>query len=171
MKILLFVIAGLVLVVLWVVVTGALLPKAHVASRRAVFRAKQQDLFTMIAGPQGWRSDVTGYVPVADPGGRELVRETTRNGETITYELLDKEPPNGIKRRIATEGLPYAGTWTFTLQPGSDGTVVVRITENGEVYNPVFRFMSRFVIGHTSSMDAYLRSLGNALGQGADIGN
>jgi hypothetical protein len=41
----------------------------------------------------------------------------------------------------------------------------VRITEDGEVYNPIFRFMSRFVFGHTHTMDAYLRALGKATGQ------
>jgi hypothetical protein len=37
------------------------------------------------------------------------MRETTRNGETITYELLDRMPPRSVKRRIATENLPYCG--------------------------------------------------------------
>ena len=31
-----------------------------------------------------------------------------------------------------------------------------RITENGEVYNPLFRFVSRFVMGHTRTIDTYL---------------
>lgn len=169
MKILLVILAGLVLIVLSIVIIGASLPKAHVASRRAIFQAKQQALFAMIAGPQGWRPDVVSYTPLADPAGRELVSETTRNGETITYELLDKNPPDGIKRRIATKGLPYAGTWTFSLHPSTNGAVEVRITEHGEVYNPLFRFVSRFVIGHNGGLDAYLRSLGAAIGQKAEI--
>jgi hypothetical protein len=41
----------------------------------------------------------------------------------------------------------------------------VRITENGEVYNPLFRFVSRYVIGHNRTIDAYLRALGQATGQ------
>jgi hypothetical protein len=40
----------------------------------------------------------------------------------------------------------------------------VRITERGEVYNPVFRFMSRFVMGHSATARAYLMSLGRKYG-------
>ena len=31
--------------------------------------------------------------------------------------------------------------------------------EDGEVYNVIFRFMSRFVLGHYATMDGYLRNL------------
>jgi hypothetical protein len=46
---------------------------------------------------------------------------------------------------------------------------IVQITEDGEVYNPVFRFVSRFILGHTRTMDFYLRALGNATGQGIEV--
>jgi hypothetical protein len=46
---------------------------------------------------------------------------------------------------------------------------VVRITEEGEVYNPVFRFISRFVIGQTRTIETYLRDLGTATGQQIEI--
>jgi hypothetical protein len=111
---------------------------------------------------------VTRCEAVPDAGGRELVRETTRNGETITYEILNRKPPESIERRIATENLPYSGAWFFLLRPEAGGTTV-RITEDGEVYNPVFRFVSRFVLGHTRTVDAYLRALGKATGQEIQI--
>ena len=159
MKIALIVICGLVLVAAAIVAIGALLPKAHVASRSASYRATPEQLFTLISGPQNWRPDVLRWELAPDSGGRNLTRETTRDGETITYEMLEASPPNSIQRRIATENLPYSGTWTYSLQSHGELTTV-RITENGEVYNPVFRFVSRYVIGHTRTIDAYLRALG-----------
>jgi hypothetical protein len=168
MKILLIVIAGMVLLGLSSVVIGSLLPKGHVASRSASFRATSERLFSMIAGPQDWRPDVLRYETVPNTGDRAFVRETTRNGETITYELLDRVPPTSVKRRISTQNLPYSGSWTFSLQPNG-GATVVRITENGEVSNPVFRFLSRFFFGHTRTMDAYLQALGKATGQEVEV--
>ena len=41
-------------------------------------------------------------------------------------------------------------------RPRADPTT---ITEDGEVYNLIFRFMSRFVFGHTATMDAFLKNL------------
>jgi hypothetical protein len=163
MKILLILAAAIVLMVLAIVAIGALLPKRHVASRSASYRATPDQLFALIAGPQNWRPDVTQYELLPSDNGRELVRETTTDGETIDYELQDRTPPSSLKRRIVTENLPYSGTWTFSLQPNGENTTV-RITEEGQVYNPIFRFMSRFILSHTGSMDAYLRGLGKATG-------
>jgi hypothetical protein len=168
MKTLLIAIGFITLLGASAVVIGLLLPKDHVASRSASFRATSDHLFSLIAGPQNWRPEVLRYETVVNTGGRELVRETTRNGETITYELLDRVPPTFVRRRIATQNLPYSGSWTFSLVPDGEVTVV-RITENGEVSNPVFRFMSRFVFGHTRTMDNYLQALGKATGQKVDV--
>jgi hypothetical protein len=167
-KILLILIAAIVLLILAVVAIGGLLPKRHVVSRSASFHTTPEKLFSLIAGAQNWRPDVTRSEILPAEKGRELVRETTSDGETITYELLDRTPPTSLKRRIATENLPYSGTWTFSLQPNGENTVV-RITEDGQVHNPVFRFMSRLVFGHTRTMDNYLRALGKATGREVEV--
>ena len=41
----------------------------------------------------------------------------------------------------------------------------VTITESCEVYNPIFRFMSRFVFGHSATIKRYLRDLGKKFGE------
>ena len=170
MKIALMILGVLVLLLLAVVGIGYLLPVKHTASRSASFRAAPERLFSLISGPQNWRPDVVKCEPVSGDRGGNFQRETTRNGDTITYELLGLDPPRSLQRRIATTGLPYSGTWTFSLQPSGAGTTV-RVTEVGEVYNPVFRFMSRFILGQTSTMDAYLRALGKATGEDVQITN
>ncbi|HEV2616561.1 MAG TPA: SRPBCC family protein [Candidatus Acidoferrales bacterium] len=168
MRILLIIIGSLVAIVIIVVGIGALLPKRHVVSRSASYRATPEQLFSLIVGPQNWRPDVLHSEIVPDTAGRVLMRETTRGGETVTYELLDCVPPNSAKRRIATENLPYSGTWTYSLK-SNNGVTIVRITEDGEVYNPIFRFMSRFVLGQTRTMDAYMKALGQTTGQTVQI--
>ena len=168
MRFLLVGVVSVVLLVLAVVGIGLLLPKRHTASRSASYRATPEQLFSLIVGAQNWRPEVLRCEAVPTADGRELVRETTRGGETITYELLNRIPPTSVKRSIATENLPYSGTWTYSLET-SGGTTNVRITEEGEVHNPVFRFMSRFVLGHTRTMDAYLRALGKATGQEVEV--
>jgi hypothetical protein len=163
MKITLIVLGALVLLVILVVAIGSLLPKGHVVSRSARFTASPQQLFTLIAGPQNWRPDLLSSEAFTD-GGRDYVRETNRHKEIITYELLNRNEPSSIERRIATQNLPYSGSWTFVLEPYGSGTTV-HITENGEVSNPVFRFVSRFILGQTRSLDDYLRALGKATGE------
>ncbi|HKW87204.1 MAG TPA: SRPBCC family protein [Candidatus Acidoferrales bacterium] len=168
MKIILIVLGGLVLLVVVVVGIGYLLPTRHVASRSASYHAAPEKLFALITGPQNWRPDVVKCESVSGDVPGTFQRETTRNGETVTYEILDSVPPASVKRRIATKNLPYSGTWTYSLQSAA-GVTTVRITENGEVYNPVFRFMSRLVFGQTAAIDAYLRALGKATGEDVQV--
>jgi hypothetical protein len=168
MKIALLVVIGTVMLSACVVIIGLLLPKGHVVSRSASFHATPDELFSLIDGSQAWRPDVVRYETVPDAAGKKLVSETTRNGETITYELVDRVPHVSLTRRIANRNLPYSGEWTFSLQP-SGATTIVRITERGEIYNPVFRFMSRFILGNTRTIDAYLQALEKALKQKIEI--
>jgi len=68
-------------------------------------------------------------------------------------------------------GHPGRYVWDLTLEPTAGGATRVRITEQGEVANPLFRFVSRFLIGQTRTMDVYLRDLGRAGGESVQFGN
>jgi hypothetical protein len=48
-----------------------------------------------------------------------------------------------------------------------NGGTRVRITEDGEVSNVVFRFMSQYVFGHTATIDGYLSSLAKRFAEDA----
>src|SRR5262249_18729172 len=115
MKIAMIVVGVILLLVVCVVAIGALLPKHHVVSRSARYRATAEKLYALIAGPQNWRPEVLREESLLDARNRHLVRETTRNGDTVTYELLAASPPTSFQRRIASENLPYSGAWTFSL--------------------------------------------------------
>ena len=47
------------------------------------------------------------------------------------------------------------------LIPDGEGSTVT-ITERGEIYNPVFRSLARFMFGYTSTMDKTLDALERA---------
>lgn len=160
MKIVLIVLGVIVAFIVVVVAIGALLPTRHVASRTVTLKATPEEVFRLISGPQDWRTDLREYKFYED-GGRHMVREIDKHGQEMRYEVVQSQPPTLLKRTIADKSLPFGGSWTWNIQPGSDGSSVT-ITEDGEVYNPVFRFVSRFVIGHTRTIDNYLAMLAAA---------
>lgn len=131
MKLVLIVLGSLVALVVLIVVIGALLPKAHTASRSAL---------------------------VAKSPAAVYAFAHQRAAGDKTYEIVEDQPPRRLVTRIADKTLPYGGSWTIDLSPEGSGTRIT-ITENGEVYNPLFRFVSRFVIGHTATIDKYLADL------------
>jgi hypothetical protein len=160
-------IAGIVLacLVAVVVITGMLLPKAHVTTRSARFKHPPEQVWALIAGDQTWRPDVRSYEPLADRNGRRTWKETDRRGSAITFEMVESDQPRRLITRIADAGLPFGGSWTYLIVPETGGCSI-EITEHGEVYNPVFRFVSRFIMGHTATIDAYLSALGKRLEEG-----
>jgi hypothetical protein len=154
MKIALIAIGLVALLILLIAGIGALLPQRHLVSRTAEFKSSSEKVFALIAGPQTWRTDLRESVTLADGSGHQRFRETTRSGETITYEILDSQAPRLHKVRIADENLPYGGTWTYQIEPQQAGCRLT-IIEEGEVYNPFFRFVSRFILGHTRTIDSH----------------
>ena len=156
----------LVVLVLAIVAVGYMLPKAHVASVSARFATRPDSLWVSLtdvpAFPQ-WRNDLVRVEMLPDEQGRRGWREHGKN-DVITYRVVESDAPRRLVTRIADENLPYGGTWTYDLVPADSGTRLT-ITENGEVYNPIFRFVARFILGYTSTMEAVLRALGAKHGE------
>ena len=130
MKIILIILAAVVILIAAIAAIGAALPKQHTATRSAVVRRSPADVYKKI---------------------RELA-------STPEYEIVLDEPAKRLISRIADKSLPYSGSWTYDLEPVAEGTRVT-ITENGEVPNPIFRFLSKYVFGHTKTMETYLTDL------------
>lgn len=156
------VVAGLVLVI---AIIGALLPKDHVATVAAQISASPTAVWTVITDPPGypsWRADVTKVEMLPPVPTGPSWREYSRHGAiTMVVDLAD--PPHRLIGRIADKGLPFGGRWIYTIVPQGAASEVT-ITEEGTVRNPIFRFVSRFVMGHTASLEAYLRALGRRFG-------
>ena len=159
--------AGIVLVsvVALVVIIGTLLPKSHVASRSSHLRHSPERVWALISGDQSWRPTVRRYEALPDRGGRRTWKETDSRGNVITFETVESLPPKRLVTRIADDKLPFGGSWTYEIEPRADGCDLA-ITENGEVYNPVFRFVSRFIMGHTATIVAYLEAIQKRLDEG-----
>lgn len=158
MKWILIPVIGLAAVMLLITLIGMTLPAGHTASRRARFRENPQTIFDAISGPGDWRSDIAKTEPVPSVSGKLLWKEISKSGGAITYELIESTPPLRRVTRIADENLPFSGGWTLEIAPAAGGSTL-RITERGEVRNPIFRFVSRFVMGHYKTIDTYLSDL------------
>ena len=147
---------GLVIVIIPVIVVaiGAMLPKGHVASSKVLVQASPADVFALINGPSTWRG--VKYELLTESPLKW--RETDSSGDAITYERVETSAPNRIVNRIADPKLPFGGSWTYEIAPAANATELT-ITENGEVYNPLFRFVSRFIMGHAATIMKYQRDL------------
>ena len=164
MKWVLLAAAGLVVLVAIVALIGAMLPRDHHASRQARYRQKPEAIYFTLAGPVDWRSDIKASGNLPDRDGRKQWWEQDSHGHRVTYELVEDKMPSRRVTRIAEKNLPFGGTWTIEIASVPEGSVV-RVTEDGEIYNVIFRFAARFFFGYTASIEGLLRDLGHRFGE------
>jgi uncharacterized protein YndB with AHSA1/START domain len=156
-------IGALVAIAAVIAVIGWSLPVKHRASVARVFQASPAQIFALItdvASFPSWRSDVKRVDTLPEENGRKRWVETTKNGPPITFVVERTEPDRLLVGRIVNTDLPFGGSWTYELSPAGAGRTTVRITEDGEVYNPIFRFVSRYVMGHEATIKQYLSAIG-----------
>jgi uncharacterized protein YndB with AHSA1/START domain len=165
MRVALVIVAATASVIAIIAIVGLLLPRDHVATLTARIAAPPAAVWALITDPETfptWRRDVTKVdVLPATPTGPSWREHSNHGSITMVVELA--EPPHKLIGRIADEGLPYGGKWIYEITPEGDASRIT-ITEAGSVYNPIFRFVSRFIMGHTATIDAYLRALGRHFG-------
>lgn len=142
---------------------GWMLPVGHVASRSAVVAEAPAEVFARVANVAAypsWWSEVAQVDVLPAVEGRPRFREHLSSGAVI-FETVEAAAPARFVSRIADPEQPFGGTWTFEFAPEGAGTRVT-ITERGEVYQPIFRFLSRFVFSPTSTIESCLAALAAA---------
>jgi polyketide cyclase/dehydrase/lipid transport protein len=168
MRTVLILVGVLVGLMLLVVLVGWLLPVGHRATREATLRVSPARLFALLTTPADfpkWRTGVKSIELLPrETGGPQQFREVSGYG-TILYTITRALPDRELVTQIADRNLPYGGGWTCEIIPVGADSATLRVTENGEIYNPLFRFVSRFILGYHSSLDRYLRDVGKHFAQ------
>jgi uncharacterized protein YndB with AHSA1/START domain len=146
-----------------VVLVGYLLPKDHVARGETTIAAPLErvaDLVRDVENQTNWRGNVSNITILNS--GPHRVRYIEHSGEdAITFEFEEVTPNSQFRSRIVDPNLPFGGEWTIILEPAGS-SVRVKIEERGTVTNIIYRFFSKFLVGHDATINAYLRDLGAA---------
>jgi hypothetical protein len=160
MRWIIYIVGGLVMIAALVAIIGAMLPKAHTASRTARIAMPPDTLYALLSDVgqyAQWRKDVKSLERQPDRDGRPAWVEDV-GGMKIPMYFERMEPPSLLVARIADQNLAFGGTWTYRIAPAPGGSDLT-ITEDGEVYNVIFRFMARFVFGYHATMDGFIKHL------------
>jgi hypothetical protein len=160
------IVAGIALLGGVIALIGSQLPKGHTASRSILLRQSPENVYAVVrdfGSAPSWRSDVKRIEVQLQASGPLHFREEGSNG-TVNYELAEDVPNQRMVTRILDTDLGYSGKWTYLFSAENGGTRVT-ITEDGEVSNVIFRFMSRYIFGQTATLDGYLTSLAKRFGE------
>jgi len=172
MKWLLWIIIVLAGFLILITLIGYLLPKEHTVARQAGFHQPPEVVWktiTDIDAMPSWRQGLKSVKHLPDRNGLPAWVEILDSG-IIPLETLTLQPPSRLVVRIADPKLPFGGTWTYEITPLPSGSSL-RIREDGEIYNPLFRFLARFFFGYSGTIDAYLNSMAKKFGEQSAVGN
>ena len=152
-----------------VFVMGALLPRDHVASRSILLKQTPEQVWEIVRTVDAlteWRSGLTKVDGILTANGSASAWVEHSGKDQIKLALESEDHPRRFITRIDDDSLPFGGSWTYELTQESGGTRL-RITEAGFVKPPPFRFIAKFFLGYTKTMEGYLadlaRKTGNAI--------
>jgi hypothetical protein len=167
----LIVIAAFLLLAVLLAAAGALLPVSHVAQVRFTLAQPPEavyDVITDLARQREWRTGLDS-LRIIDATPPERWSESTSWG-TIEFARVDQIRPRMVKAEIqGAREQGFGGTWTWDLVPATGGGTIVTITENGDVYNPLFRVVSRVSASNYRTLQQYAEDLGRRFGQDVEV--
>ena len=123
-----------------VALIGSRLPRDHVASRTLRLRTTPQEVWTTVLA--------------------------ITTASSVPVDVVEQDPPRRLVTRVKDSEKMFGGTWTILITPdasGSQPASSLAITERGWVANPVFRFVSRYVMGHHATIDSVLTQVAATL--------
>ncbi len=144
---------------------GLFVPKTHTYTLEAQFDHPIDlvwQTITDLEATPSWRRGLDEIERLEDRDGKPLWRLDGDFG-TVYYLVEAAEPMTHYVNRVV-DGDDFGGTWTFTLRETPTGCAL-RITEDGEIYNPIFRTMIHYVYDYGTSVRNYLEDLDAALAQ------
>lgn len=171
-KLLLRIAVGTVAVIGAVVAIGYSFNERHTVMRETTVNAAPEAVWTTISdfsNAASFQGNLSRVDVLPAQQGMPVWREVDRKGESVTYAVVESRPPVRLVVKVAQADLPFGGTWTYELAAAGAGTRV-KITENGEIYHPIFRFVAHMFLNQAATVEEYLRALERKHGSAAGAG-
>ena len=156
-----FVLVGLILIVLLASVIGRFLPKKHRVQASIDLDAQPEvvwDLLRDFEKYASWRSGLRRVEKINEQSWLEV----DRHRKKVIYGIAEEKSPTRLVVQIRSDNLPYSGQWIYEISREGESTSLT-ITEEGEVYSPIFRFIGHYIMDKAASIKGFLLDVDQAL--------
>lgn len=163
--------AVLSITLLVVYVAGSRLPREHRSVVSATFKAPPFVVWAALtdyAAMPAWWPSLKSVRTEKLPDGTELTWNTDRHRHEIPYRTAEARVNEKLVRVIASDQLPFGGTWTFLLSPAPNGGTQLTLTEDGIIHAPVFRAIATWFIGLDATQKDFLAAFEKHLANPSD---
>jgi hypothetical protein len=144
------------LLVIVAYVIGKFLPVKHYVSSILIIPTPAEEVWNKLIrfwDYPNWRLNLKGLEVISE---NEWI-ETDHNYDQVFFEMTILEDYK-LKAEIRENSLPYSGSWVIGVHSIGRYTIV-RIIEEGEIYNPFVRTFSKYIIGYSTPIEQYLKFL------------
>lgn len=159
MKIILWILIGLVGLALLVYAIGLLLPKERVVRLSSVFNVLPETLYAIVINNDDWqyRTDLQNLIVIERSGEMEVWDEVSKSGDTIRFKTREKTPHSFYSFDMETR--VFTGYWTAAFEPTEDGGTLFTATEYISVKNPFVKMLSYLFFDVKKFMESYQHNL------------
>lgn len=103
-----------------------------------------------------WRNDLKSVEALQRWNNYEAFKEIYKNGGSLNYAIIYKKENEKLIRKII-HNKNFGGEWIIELRENK-----VTITENGEIYNPIFRVLGKIFHDPSKTIVRFLNDLKNS---------
>jgi uncharacterized protein YndB with AHSA1/START domain len=141
---------------------GSRMPREHRSVVSATFKANRGAVWAAItdyAAMPSWWPAVKSVRMEKLPDGTELTWNKDGHGKEIPFRTTESRPGERLVRVIATDQLPFGGTWTFALTDAPGGGTQLTLTEDGVINPPIFRAVAQWFMGLDATQKDFISNL------------
>ena len=146
------------MLVLVVVLTGALLPRARTETKQCILNAPVDVVFAIVTNNQDWhyRSSLDDLEIIRTQGDIEEWEETA-HAVTIRFKTLEKRLNSFY--RFEMESKMFTGKWQATFEPEEGGKTLFTAIEKIEYKNLFYRLVGYAFMDLNKFMTTYQEEL------------
>jgi|GEM_PF-817684 len=167
MRWLIWILSAFLSVVVVAIALSFSLPAKTKLTRAIALKQTPEAVFTVLSDTEKfptWNRHLEKIEMLPPLNGKEAVRQTFKNGATMTVVTTESLAPTHLVRSIrAVSGNAFSGLWTYDITPTNDGCEVA-LTQKSQVPSRLGRLMV-WLSGSTKYIDRHLVDLARRFGE------
>lgn len=164
---------ALVALIAVVMLAGNMIARDHKATSTIELKATPAQVWAALTDWQqfpSWRKDLQAIEAFTAPDGKQGWVETSAWGR-MPLVVEQSQAERLFVGRIASDELPFGGTWSHRLEALPGGGTRLSSTEDGFIKPPFFRLMAKLVFGYHKTLNDYQRALAGKFGESVSPSN
>lgn len=154
-----YIIAGIVVVIILIFIIGLLLPKERVINRKGYFNVSPEILYGIVTNNNDWkyRRSLKNLVIHENKDGMEVWDEISHDGTVIRFQTKEKHPFSFYSFNMETK--LFTGYWIGEFESDGNNGTIFTATEYICIKNPFIKTLSYLFFNIGKLMDEYQEDL------------